>query len=47
MATKDDLEALENRLLTEIPRTARNLIMSLTTIVAVLNGIVFTALELG
>ena len=46
MATKDDLEALENRL-TEIPRTARNLTMSLTTIVAVLNGIVFTALKLG
>jgi hypothetical protein len=47
VATKDDLEALEHRLLTEIHRTARNLTLSLTTIVAVLNGIVFAALKLG
>jgi hypothetical protein len=47
VATKDDLEALEHRLLAEIHRTTRNLTLSLTTIVAVLNGIVFTALKLG
>jgi len=47
VATKEDLQALENRLLTEIHRTARNLTLSLTTIMAVLNGIVFTALKLS
>jgi hypothetical protein len=47
VATKDDLEALENRLLTEIHRTARALTLSLTTIMAVLNGIVFAALKLA
>jgi cytochrome b len=50
-AVKDDLEhkidAAEQRLLTEIHRTARNMTLSLTTIVVVLNGIVFTALKLG
>jgi cytochrome b len=50
-AVKDDLEhkidAAEQRLLTEIHRTARNMTLSLTTIVVVLNGIVFTALRLG
>jgi hypothetical protein len=47
VATKDDLEALENRLLSEIHRTARTLTISLTTIMAVLNGIVFAALKLA
>jgi hypothetical protein len=47
MATKDDLEALKHELLTEIRRTARNLTLSLTTIMAVLNGIIFTALKLS
>jgi hypothetical protein len=58
LATKDDLRAVRDELrheihavrhelLTEIHRTARNLTLSLTTIVAVLNGIVFTALKLG
>ena len=47
VATKADLEALENRLLTEIHRTARTLTLSLATIMAVLNGIVFTALKLA
>jgi hypothetical protein len=51
VATKDDLrleiQALEHRLTAEIHRTARNLTLSLTTIVAVLNGIIFTALRLG
>jgi hypothetical protein len=47
IATKDDLEVLKHELLSEIHRTARNLTLSLTTIMAVLNGIVFTALKLG
>lgn len=51
VATKEDLDqglhALKHELLAEIHRTARNLTLSLTTIVAVLNGIVFTALTLG
>jgi hypothetical protein len=58
LATKGDLRAtreeLEHRidtvrheLLAEMHRTARNLTLSLTTIIAVLNGIVFTALKLG
>jgi hypothetical protein len=47
MSTKDDLEALKQELLTEIHRTARTLTLSLTTIMAVLNGIVFTALKLA
>jgi hypothetical protein len=45
VATKDDLAALESRLLAEIHRSTRSLTLSLTTIVAVLNGIVFTALK--
>jgi hypothetical protein len=54
IATKDDLQVLEHKmdamrheLLTEVHRTARSLTFSLTTIMAVLNGIVFTALKLG
>ncbi|HEX2030287.1 MAG TPA: hypothetical protein VHL78_02645 [Actinomycetota bacterium] len=47
VATKEDLQTLKHELLAEIHRTARNLTLSLTTIVAVLNGIVFTALTLG
>ncbi len=47
LATKRDLRELEHKLLAEIHRTARNLTLSLTTIMAVLNGIVFTALKLG
>jgi hypothetical protein len=54
VATKDDLEGLKHELLTEIHevrseihRTARHMTLSLTTIVAALNGIVFTALKLG
>jgi hypothetical protein len=47
VATKDDLEVLKNELLTEIHRSARNLTLSLTTIMAVLNGIIFTALKLS
>lgn len=54
MVTRDDLEVLEQKmdamrheLLTEIHRTARTLTLSLTTIMAVLNGIVFTALQLS
>jgi hypothetical protein len=47
----DDLDhkadAIEHRLLTEIHRTARQLTLSLITIMAVLNGIVFAALKLG
>jgi hypothetical protein len=49
--TREELErkidAMRHELLTEIHRTARHLTLSLTTIVAVLNGIVFTALKLG
>jgi hypothetical protein len=44
--TKADLEAFEDDLVADIRRTARSLTLSLTTIVAVLNGIVFTALKL-
>jgi hypothetical protein len=47
VATKEDLEAFERDLITEIHRTARNLTLSLTAIMAVLNGIIFTALKLG
>jgi hypothetical protein len=58
LATKDDLravqeqlglkmDALSHELLGEIHKTARTLTLSLTTIMAVLNGIVFTALKLG
>jgi hypothetical protein len=47
LATKQDLRELEHKLLTEIHRTARNLTISLTTIMAVLNGITFTALKLS
>jgi hypothetical protein len=47
----DDLDhkadAIEHRLLTEIHRTARNLTFSLTSIIVVLNGIIFTALRLS
>jgi hypothetical protein len=47
VATKDDLEGMKHDLLAEIHRTARNMTLSLTTVMAVLNGIVFTALKLG
>jgi hypothetical protein len=58
LATKDDLrtmrdelehkiDAVSHELLTEIHRSARSLTLSLTTIMAVLNGIVFTALKLA
>jgi cytochrome b len=58
LATKDDLrkteerlelkvDAMRHELLAEIHRTARNLLLSMTTIMAVLNGIVFTALKLS
>ncbi|MGH2766243.1 MAG: hypothetical protein ACRDKA_10070 [Actinomycetota bacterium] len=47
LATKDDLEAVKHELLAEIHRTARNLTLSLTTIMAVMIGIVFTAVRLG
>ncbi len=46
VATKDDLEALKHELLAEIHRSARQVTLSLTTTIAVLNGIVFTALTL-
>jgi cell division protein FtsX len=50
-AVREDLEhkidAVKHELLTEIHRTARNLTLSLTTIMAVLNGIVFAALKLS
>lgn len=47
VATRDDLDSLKNELLAEIHRSARTLTLSLTTIMAVLNGIVFTALKLS
>jgi hypothetical protein len=47
VATRDDLDALKNELLAEIHRSARTLTLSLTTIMAVLNGVVFTALKLS
>jgi hypothetical protein len=47
VATQDDLDALKDDLLAQIQRPARNLTLSLITIVAALNGIVFTALKLG
>jgi hypothetical protein len=54
-AVRDELEhkidhrvdVAEQRLLTEIHRTARNLTLSFATIVAILNGVVFAALKLG
>jgi hypothetical protein len=47
LATRQDLREVEHKLLAEIHRTARNLTLSLATIIGVLNGIVFTALKLG
>jgi hypothetical protein len=47
LATKDDLQALEGRLLAEIHRSARNFTLSLTTIMTVLIGIAFAALKLS
>jgi hypothetical protein len=44
---RHEIQAVRHELLTEIHRTARYLTLSLTTIMAVLNGIVFTALKLG
>jgi len=53
LATKDDLRVLEHKmdawrheLRTEIHQTARTLMLSLTTVMVILNGIVFTALKL-
>ncbi|HZB03933.1 MAG TPA: hypothetical protein VE737_06365 [Actinomycetota bacterium] len=46
-ATKADVEALTQELVTEIRRTARTVTLSVATIMAVLNGIVFTALKLA
>jgi len=45
VATKTDLQALKHELLAEIHRSIRNLTLTFVTIVAVLNGIVFTALS--
>jgi hypothetical protein len=42
-----EMDAWGHEVRTEIHRTARTLTLSLTTIVAVLNGIVFTALKLS
>jgi hypothetical protein len=47
LATKADLLAMKNELLAEIHKAARNLTLSLTIIMAILNGIVFTALKLS
>jgi hypothetical protein len=44
---RHEIQAVRHELLTEIHRTARYLTLSLTTIMAVLNGITFTALKLG
>ena len=46
-AVRHELLTEIHQVRTEIHRTARNLTLSLTTIMAVLNGIVFTALKLG
>jgi hypothetical protein len=46
-ATKSDVAALEHRLLAEIHRTARNLMLSTITVNAVMVGMVFTAVRLG
>jgi hypothetical protein len=43
---RSDMQALRHELLAEIHKSARTLTLSVTTIVAVLNGIVFTALKL-
>lgn len=42
-----EMNAMKHELRTEIHRTARTLTLSLTTIMAVLNGIVFAALKLS
>lgn len=47
LATREDLVGLKHELVAEIHRTARTLALSLTTMVAGLNGIVFTALKLS
>jgi len=44
-ATKSDLLALKHELLAEIHRAIRNQTLTFVTIVAVLNGVVFTALS--
>lgn len=46
-ATKSDLLALKHELLAEIHRAIRNQTLTFVTIMAVLNGIVFTALKLS
>jgi hypothetical protein len=45
LATKSDLLALKHELLADIHRAIRNLTLTFVTIVAVLNGVVFTALS--
>jgi hypothetical protein len=44
---RHEIDAWRHELCTEIHQTARTLTLSLVTIMAVLNGIVFTALELS
>jgi hypothetical protein len=44
---RHEMDAWRHELRTEIHRTARTLTLSLTTIMAVLNGIVFAALKLA
>jgi hypothetical protein len=44
---RHEIQAVRHELLTEIHRTARNLTLSLTTIMAVLNGIIFASLKLS
>jgi hypothetical protein len=44
---RHEIQAVRHELLTEIHRTARYLTLSLTTTMAVLNGIMFIALKLG
>jgi hypothetical protein len=43
---RSDMQALRHELLAEIHKSARILTLSVTTIVAVLNGILFTSLKL-
>lgn len=44
---RGELESTEERLRGEIHRVARTQLLAYTTVVAVLNGITFTALQLG
>ncbi len=47
LATKKDLEVLEHQLLAEIHKVARVQTLAFVTVMAVMNGITFTALKLG